>query len=420
MHHRLAGRPFALAADPRLLAEEIRHRRQLHASAPVRPEEVATLPARHARGGLRRLQRHDPAQGGGLCRGGREDGRPRAPSAPPTRCGSRATGCAPTTPTAPASCAICAPRCRGSTPADAAVAVLGAGGAARGVIHAMLEAGAPEVRVFNRTRDRADVVARHFGPRVKPYDWRDRVDRSREVGLLINATSLGMHGAAGLDMPLAQLADACVVADLVYVPLETPLLAAARARGLATVDGLGMLLHQATPGFEKWFGVAARGDRRAARPHRRRHRGPLMLVVGLTGSIGMGKSTVAARLRALGIGVCDADAEVHKLYEGAAVPLIEAAFPGTTARRQGRSPEAGRGAARQSCRLQAAGGHRPSPGVRGRARVPARRGGQGRAAGGARDPAAARERRRAPGRLRHRLQRAARSAARARACSGPA
>jgi shikimate dehydrogenase len=137
-----------------------------------------------------------------------------------------------------------------------AVTVLGAGGAARCVIHAMLECGTPEVRVFNRTRDRADVVARHFGARVKAYDWRDRADHSREVGLLINATSLGMHGAAELDMPLAQLPDNCVVADLVYVPLETPLLAAARARGLRALDGLGMLLHQATPGFEKWFGVA--------------------------------------------------------------------------------------------------------------------------------------------------------------------
>jgi shikimate dehydrogenase len=136
-----------------------------------------------------------------------------------------------------------------------AIAVLGAGGAARCVIHAMLEAGVPEVRVFNRTRDRADVVARHFGGRVVAHDWRDRVDRSRDTGLLINATSLGMDGAGALDMPLAQLADRCIVADLVYVPLETPLLAAARTRGLVTVDGLGMLLHQAAPGFEKWFGV---------------------------------------------------------------------------------------------------------------------------------------------------------------------
>jgi shikimate dehydrogenase len=136
-----------------------------------------------------------------------------------------------------------------------AVAVLGAGGAARGIIYAFLDAGAREVRIFNRTRERADAVARHFGPRVKPHDWRDRVDHSREVGVLVNATSLGMEHAVPLDMPLAQLEDACIVADLVYVPLVTPLLAAARARGLPTVDGVGMLLHQAVPGFEKWFGV---------------------------------------------------------------------------------------------------------------------------------------------------------------------
>jgi shikimate dehydrogenase len=137
-----------------------------------------------------------------------------------------------------------------------AVAVLGAGGGSRGIVYALLEAGAPEVRIFNRTRDRADAVAGFFGARVKSHDWHDRVDRSRDVGLLVNATSLGMHGAPGLDMPLAHVPDACIVCDLVYVPLLTPLLAAARKRGLATVDGLGMLLHQATPGFQKWFGVA--------------------------------------------------------------------------------------------------------------------------------------------------------------------
>src|SRR5262249_28720330 len=140
--------------------------------------------------------------------------------------------------------------------AASAVAILGAGGAARGVIHALLTAGVGEVRLFNRTRDRAEAVARHFGGRVKAFNWQDRADRSREVGLLINATSLAMQGAAPLHMPLAQLEDGCVVADLVYVPLETPLLAAARARGLAAVvDGLGMLLHQAVPGFTRWFGV---------------------------------------------------------------------------------------------------------------------------------------------------------------------
>jgi shikimate dehydrogenase len=140
-------------------------------------------------------------------------------------------------------------------PAASAVAVLGAGGGARGVIHGLLQAGGHEVRLFNRTRDRADAVARHFGAGVKVYDWHDRADRSRDVGLIINATSLGMQGAPALEMPLDQLDARCIVADLVYVPLETPLLAAARQRGLAAVDGLGMLLHQAVPGFKRWFGV---------------------------------------------------------------------------------------------------------------------------------------------------------------------
>ncbi|MGE0850345.1 MAG: shikimate dehydrogenase [Hyphomicrobiaceae bacterium] len=141
-------------------------------------------------------------------------------------------------------------------PRNNAVAVLGAGGSARGIVHAMLEAGVGAVRVFNRTRERADVLARHFGARVSPHDWRDRVDRTRDVGLVINTTVLGMEGASELVLPVGQLAGSCVVADIVYVPLETPLLVAARARGLQGVDGLGMLLHQATPGFEKWFGVA--------------------------------------------------------------------------------------------------------------------------------------------------------------------
>jgi len=136
-----------------------------------------------------------------------------------------------------------------------AVSVLGAGGAARGIIHAFLACGVPEVRVFNRTRERAEAVARHFGARVRVHDWRDRADRSRDVGVLVNTTSLGMEHGMPLEMDLTVLGDACVVSDLVYVPLITPLLAAARQRGLTVVDGLGMLLHQATPGFHKWFGV---------------------------------------------------------------------------------------------------------------------------------------------------------------------
>jgi shikimate dehydrogenase len=137
----------------------------------------------------------------------------------------------------------------------AVVSLLGAGGAARGIAHALLEAGAGEVRIFNRTRGRADALAAAFGTRVRAFDWDDRDDRSRGVSLLVNTTPLGMHSTEALVMNLDVLDRDCAVADIVYVPLETPLLAAACERGLATVDGLGMLLHQAVPGFERWFGV---------------------------------------------------------------------------------------------------------------------------------------------------------------------
>jgi len=137
----------------------------------------------------------------------------------------------------------------------ATISILGAGGAARGIVFALLERGAGEVRIFNRTRARADALAAAFGARVTAHDWRERADRSRDSFLLVNTTSLGMKGAGTLTMDVSVLDPGCVVADIVYVPLETPLLAAARARGLAAVDGLGMLLHQAVPGFEKWFGV---------------------------------------------------------------------------------------------------------------------------------------------------------------------
>ncbi len=137
----------------------------------------------------------------------------------------------------------------------ATISILGAGGAARGIVFALLDGGAGEIRIFNRTRDRAEALSAYFGSKVKAHDWRERADRSGDAALLVNTTSLGMKGAGALDMDVSALDAKCAVADIVYVPLETPLLAAARARGLATVDGLGMLLHQAVPGFEKWFGV---------------------------------------------------------------------------------------------------------------------------------------------------------------------
>src|SRR5262249_43364033 len=140
-------------------------------------------------------------------------------------------------------------------PTQSAAAVLGAGGAARAIVHAFLEAGIPEVRVFNRTLDRAEAGARHLGPRVQAHPSGPRVTRSADAGILVNTTSLGMTGSDPLDMSVDRLRADCIVADIVYVPLDTPLLLAARRRGLATVDGLGMLLHQAVPGFERWFGV---------------------------------------------------------------------------------------------------------------------------------------------------------------------
>lgn len=138
---------------------------------------------------------------------------------------------------------------------DAPVAILGAGGAARAVVHGFLEAGAEDVRVFNRTLARAEELAHHFGPRVKPFAWSELGLRAQGSGLLVNTTSLGMAKSGTLDLDLAPLRHDCIVADIVYVPLETDLLKRARARGHRTVDGLGMLLHQATLGFEKWFGV---------------------------------------------------------------------------------------------------------------------------------------------------------------------
>jgi len=139
--------------------------------------------------------------------------------------------------------------------------VLGAGGAARAIVWALLDAGAPEIRIANRTRARAEAMAESFGPRLRVTDWSEAAEAARGAATLVNTTSLGM-GEGGSESPIrldAAPADA-LVTDLVYTPLVTPFLAAARARGLATVDGLGMLLHQAAPGFEAWFGIRPEVD----------------------------------------------------------------------------------------------------------------------------------------------------------------
>lgn len=133
--------------------------------------------------------------------------------------------------------------------------VIGAGGAARAVGVALVDAGVTEIRILNRTRERAETLAALLGPCARALDWNARGAVLEGAALLVNTSSLGMAGQAPLDLPLDALPKAAIVNDIVYVPLETGLLAAARRRGHAAVDGLGMLLHQGRPGFRAWFGV---------------------------------------------------------------------------------------------------------------------------------------------------------------------
>jgi shikimate dehydrogenase len=132
--------------------------------------------------------------------------------------------------------------------------VIGAGGAARAALYALIGAGCQRIRLVNRSPARARELAAHFGKAVEIVDWSERAAELGAVTLLINTTTQGMGANAALDMPLGGLPPAAIVYDLVYVPLRTPLLLAAEARGLRTLGGLGMLLHQAVPGFERWFG----------------------------------------------------------------------------------------------------------------------------------------------------------------------
>jgi shikimate dehydrogenase len=133
--------------------------------------------------------------------------------------------------------------------------LVGAGGSARALVVALLDDGAPEIRLVNRTRERAEALASEFGKLIRPIAWTERGEALGDATLLVNTTSQGMTGEAPLDLPLDRLPLAAIVNDIVYAPVETPLLAAARRRGNPTVDGLGMLLHQARPGFAAWFGV---------------------------------------------------------------------------------------------------------------------------------------------------------------------
>jgi len=133
--------------------------------------------------------------------------------------------------------------------------ILGAGGASRAIIQAVRDRGVGEIHVVNRTVARAQELADRFGPKVHAHGMEALAEVTKGAGLFVNTTSLGMDGEAAPDFDFSPLASDAMVTDIVYVPLVTPILHQASAQGFATVDGLGMLLHQAVPGFEKWFGV---------------------------------------------------------------------------------------------------------------------------------------------------------------------
>lgn len=139
-------------------------------------------------------------------------------------------------------------------PEAAPAAVLGAGGGARAVIASLIEAGVPEIRVANRTRTRSETLRADFGARVRVVEWVQAGNMIEDAGLVVNTTALGMTGKPALRVPLDALSPRAVVTDLVYTPLHTEFLQLAEAMGATIVDGLGMLLHQAAPGFERWFG----------------------------------------------------------------------------------------------------------------------------------------------------------------------
>ena len=136
------------------------------------------------------------------------------------------------------------------------IAVIGAGGGARAVCYALAQEGAREIRLINRTFERARRIADEFGAPVTALSWEQREDALADVAMVVNTTNQGMRGEPALDLKLDRLPPSALAADLIYVPRETPFLAAARERGNRTINGLGMLLHQARPAWQAWFGIA--------------------------------------------------------------------------------------------------------------------------------------------------------------------
>ncbi len=148
-------------------------------------------------------------------------------------------------------------------PSSGPAVVLGAGGAARAVIAALIEVGVPEIHIANRTRARADALRSDFGAKLHVHEWVQAAALMENAATVINTTSLGMTGKPDFRVPLDRLNPHAVCNDLVYTPLKTQFLIEAEARGCTVVDGLGMLLHQAAPGFERWFGVRPEVDEAA-------------------------------------------------------------------------------------------------------------------------------------------------------------
>jgi len=142
--------------------------------------------------------------------------------------------------------------------------VFGAGGASRAILAALIEDGASDIILANRTRSRADQLRSDFGAKIKVVEWMKIQNYLSEASTIINTTSLGMVGKTDLPIPLSALKKNTLVTDIVYTPIETHLLATAAKMGCRTVDGLGMLIHQAIPGFERWFGIKP-GDSQALR-----------------------------------------------------------------------------------------------------------------------------------------------------------
>ncbi len=145
-------------------------------------------------------------------------------------------------------------------PKSGPAAVIGAGGAARAVISSLVEAGTPEIRLSNRTKNRAEALQREFGNKVHVFDWVQAGNMLDGADTVVNASSLGMQDKPEMRIPLDGLTPNAVVTDLVYTPLKTPFLAHAKSVGCTAVDGLGMLLYQAAPGFERWFDIRPEVD----------------------------------------------------------------------------------------------------------------------------------------------------------------